>query len=385
LDDTGEDEVMKLKARFFIGSALSAFALTAQAQSSVTMYGIIDEGVHYYTGTPIAGGGTGATTAAQQGALNASRFGFRGTEDLGDGRKAFFWLETGFTPGTGTANTSGLMFDRVALVGLSDQTLGAISAGRQYNPAFGTGATYDPLQFSNYLDDCFGLRLTGVRLDNSIAYRKQLYGFTFDALHAFGGVAGNTSAGSANSVALNYAGTAFSAGASWLDAKDSANRVASVIVGGAKYTISSVTLDALYIHSTRDAGFASAASASGGPLSDSSLLSNTNLVANGGTQTAKRTDNMFTVGATFKASPDLFFTAGYNHDNATYSAGGTTGTTRGYYFVADYFLSKRTDIYAMVDRVVLGGSEVTNASNLPLFAKGTTQRNGITVGVQTHF
>jgi len=376
---------MKLKASVFFASAVSTFALHAQAQSSVTVYGIIDEGVHYYTGTPVTGGGTGSTVTATQGALNASRFGFKGTEDLGGGRKAFFWLESGFTPGTGASNTSGLMFDRVALVGLSDPTLGAVSAGRQYNPAFGTGANYDPLQFSNYLDDCFGLRLTGVRLDSSVAYRKQLNGFTFDALHAFGGVAGDAAPGSANSVALNYAGKSLSAGASWLSAKDSANRVASVLVGGATYTVSSVTLDALYIRSTRDAGFASAASASGGPLSDSSLLSNTNLVADGGTRTAKRTDNMFTVGAMFKVTPALFLTGGYNHDNATYAAGGTSGTTRGYYFVTDYFLSKRTDIYAMVDRVSLGGSEVTNASNLPLFARGTTQRDGITFGVQTRF
>ena len=76
------------------GAALLAFAAVPSfAQSSVTLFGIVDAGVRY-----VENGKDNSITSASSNGINTSRLGFRGVEDLGDGLKAGFWLETGFSP-----------------------------------------------------------------------------------------------------------------------------------------------------------------------------------------------------------------------------------------------------------------------------------------------
>jgi predicted porin len=106
-------------------AALSAFATAAQAQSSVTVYGIVDIGYGSkdYTNNNYVAGQNGSTTGAQQGALSSQRLGFRGTEDLGGGLKANFQLESGMTSETAPA------FAREYTVGLSSASLGSLNIG----------------------------------------------------------------------------------------------------------------------------------------------------------------------------------------------------------------------------------------------------------------
>ena len=105
---------MKRVALSTLSLALLAAAGTAHAQSSVTLYGIIDLGLTYTNSAQtgkVAGSPTGASqfalTDAHATGLSGSRWGLRGTEDLGGGLKAIFALENGFFANNGTLAQGG--------------------------------------------------------------------------------------------------------------------------------------------------------------------------------------------------------------------------------------------------------------------------------------
>ena len=97
----------------------------AQAQSSVTLYGSTDVGVGYFNN---AGAGAKVTTVNT---MQPDRFGLYGLEDLGSGVKTLFRLEGGFSTSTGAMTTPGVIFNRQAYVGLSDDSFGTLTMGRQ--------------------------------------------------------------------------------------------------------------------------------------------------------------------------------------------------------------------------------------------------------------
>ena len=128
-----------MKKSLFAIAAVTAFAGAAQAQSSVTVYGILDVG--YIGGNErlagvanASGGGTGNVTNLNFGqfgssAESTSRIGFRGREDLGGGTAAFFTLEVEVTPNSSTASTAGA--NRAAFAGISQNGIGQASMGLQ--------------------------------------------------------------------------------------------------------------------------------------------------------------------------------------------------------------------------------------------------------------
>ena len=135
--------------------ALLTVALASQAalaQSSVTLYGRIDVGLQQVNNGM-------SSTRIDSGTYTASRFGFRGTEDLGGGLSAVFLLENGFNADTGAAQGGTRLFNRGAYVGLSSKTAGTVTLGRQYVPIFW------PFLFS---DDTGPLRLHGYSAVQSI-------------------------------------------------------------------------------------------------------------------------------------------------------------------------------------------------------------------------
>ena len=122
-----------MKKSLFAIAAVTAFAGAAQAQSSVTVYGILDVGYigGNVRGTTAAGTAKGTYSNIGSSAESTSRLGFRGTEDLGGGMSAFFTLETGIQPTNATASTFN---NRQTFVGLRDKAIGAVSFGTQYTP-----------------------------------------------------------------------------------------------------------------------------------------------------------------------------------------------------------------------------------------------------------
>jgi hypothetical protein len=119
-----------LNKKVLTTAILAGFAGVAHAQSSVTLYGLIDAGVTYVNH---------ANAKAQSlyqygdGVAQGSRWGLRGSEDLGNGLKAIFVLENGFNSGTGAAGQGGDLFGRQAYVGLTQDGVGSLTLGRQYS------------------------------------------------------------------------------------------------------------------------------------------------------------------------------------------------------------------------------------------------------------
>jgi predicted porin len=144
-----------MKKSLLAVAALGAFASAAQAQSSVTVYGILDVGYVGYN-TRVAEGSSGSkavnkTTgnAFSTSAESTSRLGFKGTEDLGGGNSAFFTVELGLTPNSAqVANTGGTQ-NRQTFVGLKRNGVGQFALGTQYTVVHAAVAATDPGQANN--------------------------------------------------------------------------------------------------------------------------------------------------------------------------------------------------------------------------------------------
>ncbi|TVO68377.1 porin [Denitromonas ohlonensis] len=145
------------------------------AEANVTIYGLIDLNLSYEKA------GNQKYTGVASSELNGSRIGFKGTEDLGNGLKALFVLETGFDPDTGATGQGGRQFGRQSFVGLEGRW-GKVMLGRQYSPAFDA---LDPFEATGGADRTAGLlhRKTGsvargyeTRFDNMIKYRSPSFG-----------------------------------------------------------------------------------------------------------------------------------------------------------------------------------------------------------------
>jgi predicted porin len=144
-----------------------AIPVAASAQSSVTLYGTLDESVEYLTH---ASNTSHSTVKAGSSEIYGNSFGVTGTEDLGGGIKAIFKLEAGFNPDTGTLLQGGRMFGRSAWLGLRDDN-NKLIAGRVYTPLYDVLGYLDPLQGGNIslwsMDGGFVSRV-----DNGLRYTR---------------------------------------------------------------------------------------------------------------------------------------------------------------------------------------------------------------------
>ncbi len=196
----------------FAGMAAMLATGTALAQSSVTLYGIVDTGVGYLSSQAPS---TGATKGGQsvvklvEGVWGGERFGFKGVEDLGGGTRAIFQLEEGFNADTGALSKAGLMFSRASWVGLTNDTYGTFTAGRQYTPYYNMLAQYGP---TPWLTGAFGAHPgdldaldTDYRVNNALVYTSPSFaGLKISGMYALGGVAGAFNTGSSWSVGAQY-------------------------------------------------------------------------------------------------------------------------------------------------------------------------------------
>jgi len=175
----------------------------AFAQSNVTIYGVADAGFAF------GEHGENDVTGVESGLLSGSRLGFRGTEDLGNGLKAVFTLEQGFTidDGSGLGNAS-----RQAFVGVAGG-FGAVTLGRQYAPGYDfqydavVSAQFSPqailsgAPYAGTVDfDGEALSLKGLtinpgsmaRWNNSVAYNGSFSGLKVRAIYSFNALETNT-------------------------------------------------------------------------------------------------------------------------------------------------------------------------------------------------
>ena len=182
-------------------ACLGALSGTAMAQSSVTLYGIVDTTLRYTSHADASGG---SRFQMADGLVTGDRIGFRGVEDLGGGNKAIFTLENGFSPANGTLLQGSREFGRQAFVGLSGQW-GTLTMGRQYTVTHEMIASHDVFALANYAPDgMVGGNYSGARLDNTVKYRGAYGPFYFSAAFSFGNVPGDFHSGSSPAVGIGY-------------------------------------------------------------------------------------------------------------------------------------------------------------------------------------
>ena len=221
---------MFAKKNLIAVAALATLAVSAQAQSSVTLYGNVDAGLAYVKVKQA--GNSDTTTAVESSILTESFFGLKGQEDLGGGLKAIFKLESGIDVDTGSQATSNF-FGKNAYVGLAGD-FGTVKLGNQeslfktegnaFNP-FGASAVLAP---TNQLFN--GVTGLGGSWQNTIGYTSpDLSGLTLSAQHSAKETGKGSSAtynGGATAVAANYAAGALGLSAVYGDVR-STNALAS--------------------------------------------------------------------------------------------------------------------------------------------------------------
>lgn len=155
----------------------------AHAQSSVTVYGVFDTGVELVTNV----GASKNSVVRMPGLAGTvpSRWGLRGTEDLGGGLKSQFVLESGFAADSGVSNQGGRLFGRQAWVGLSGQW-GQVAFGRQYTMLFWSMLEPDMLGPNTFGSSSLDSYLPSARTDNAISYKGKFGGFTIGGTYSFG-------------------------------------------------------------------------------------------------------------------------------------------------------------------------------------------------------
>jgi predicted porin len=168
---------------------LALLPAMAVAQSSVTVYGVMDLNVNVDQGSRAAG--RLVQLSSGQTGQSGSRLGFKGVEDLGGGLSALFVLEAGILPDTGLSDQGGVLFGRTAIVGLSGSA-GTVRLGRLATPAWTVQTRIDPfaIGLAGDMSRLFGT--TGKRTDNTINYTSPTAnGASVELAYALGEQAGD--------------------------------------------------------------------------------------------------------------------------------------------------------------------------------------------------
>lgn len=232
-------------------AVLASAAGAASAQSSVTLFGIVDAGIQAGRG---AGAGSADRVQLASGAYNSSRLGFRGTEDLGGGMSASFWLEAGVNNDNGSGVTTstnnqgasgvtgggGLTFNRRSTVSLNGG-FGEVRLGRDYTPQFWNLAVFDPFGSfgvgnSQTLNSSLGGPTT-IRASNSIGYflPGNLGGFYGQAQYYMGenlSNAANKKDGNGLALRAGYANGPINVALAFSDTKFLSGNIKAVNLGG---------------------------------------------------------------------------------------------------------------------------------------------------------
>jgi len=175
--------------RITSGISLALLASMAHAQGSVTLYGIADTGMEYLTHA----GPTGKSVLripSVTGVLG-SRWGLKGTENLGNGLSAIFRLESGFNLNNGASGQGGRLFGRQAFVGLKSDKYGQLTFGHQYSMTLQMLYTADLVGAAIYSMGSIDGYLSSARSDNMVVYMNKMslgnYGaMTVGASYSFG-------------------------------------------------------------------------------------------------------------------------------------------------------------------------------------------------------
>jgi predicted porin len=341
--------------------AMAAAVISAPAfsQNSVTLYGVIDEGFDYTNNV-----GGSKVYELQSGYVQGSRWGLKGSEDLGGGLKAVFQLENGFNINNGKLGQGGLEFGRQAYVGLTDDKYGSVTLGRQYDSlvdylaqttANGNWAGYlfaHPYDNDN-TDNTF-------RVNNTVKYTSPTFaGLQFGGTYSFSNDT-NFANNRQYSVGLQYATGGLLFAAAYLQANNPSSTASGAINNGGDENFVANRLRVFgagvnYTFGGATVGFAYTGTDVTQPLSSGYVGAITPAT---GTLSSLRFDN-FEVNGKYQFTPAFFVGAMYVYTRTSFNA--TSGTLHPNYqsagLMADYNLSKRTDVYLQGAYQHVGGDK----------------------------
>ncbi|MFM0700747.1 porin [Paraburkholderia sediminicola] len=344
-----------------IAGAAFLSAMPAFAQTSVTLYGVVDNGIGYQSNAATLGATTGGHSAVKMvsGIWLGDRLGFKGSEDLGGGAKAIFQLEEGFSGATGAQSVTGLAFNRVAYVGMTDPTYGTLTAGRQYTSYYQFLTPYSP---TTWLTGFYGAHPGDVdgldciyRANNTLVYTSPtLYGFSASGSYSLGGVAGSFNAGSTWSTALQYVGGPFGMAVAFSRINNSTSgggdfgAASTTSNNGAQLGVSAVT-NGYQTAQAQQRLTVGAIYKFNGSWDVSATYSNVQYIPGAGSKFVN-TEIFNTGGAVLHWKPATAWdlAAGYSYTRATKANGISSNAQYQQVNLSEYYsLSKRTGLYAL--------------------------------------
>jgi len=382
-----------MKIKHIAAIAAAMVAGTAFAQSNVTLYGVIDTGLRYDTN---ADGMGNKATYINAGTLSNSRFGIKGMEDLGGGMKAGFQLESGFAVGNGSQDgisfigNANRLFNRTAKVGL-EGAFGSLYFGRQYSVLFNIMDMYEPTDFLNVQSYSDGATVVptnyfvdGIRVDNNIYYMGTFGPVGVHVSYAPGGVPGSNSAGAHESIGLSYDDNVLKLGAVFNRTVSNGNGQGTAPFGtfansnASTNNTDTYSLGGAYIF---------------GPVKGM-LGYAYNKVGLATSQSWNQ--NTIFGGLVYSVTPVIDVTAAYYRHKLNAASSGVVGAKDGkadvYVLVADYKLSKRTDLYAEYDYTRTGSKDGlqnayfdSSSANVLSGGSPSNSRSGVTIGVRHVF
>ncbi|KVK75957.1 porin [Burkholderia cepacia] len=369
-----------------MSAGLALVATQTQAQSTVMLYGVIDTSVMYTHNS----GGQPTQLSLVSGAESGSRFGLKGDEDLGGGLKAIFRLENGFNAANGKLGQGGRMFGRQAYVGLSGNSWGTVTLGRQLDPLVDL---VQPVQGNKWLGGFFSTpgdidnADNNTRFNNSVKWASPNWsGLQFVAMYSFGGIAGSVASGQTYSGAASYSNGALSLAAGYLHI-DNGNAVLS-----SRGTTSS---DSLFNSSVNNA-YASSRSIditrAGGSYVLGSLtlggyysFSQYNPDASSASGKSEKYHNgeVYTL---WQVTPALQTQIGYDYLK---SYGDSSARQNQFSVGVDYLLSKRTDVYGVAAYAHATGQNGKGAAQAVIGSNnvdsGSSKQALVVVGLRHRF
>lgn len=372
VDSRLELSLVKVMKKIIFATAICAASGYASAQSSVTLFGQIDEAIAY-----INNAGGASSVRMRSGAWIGSQWGLAGNEDLGGGYRTFFRLENGFDINTGKLGQNGRAFGRQSYVGIGTP-YGNLSFGRQYDevvdyvgPIMANGRGTAPLyDIDNTGNDW--------QTSNSVKYvSPTMAGFSVSALYAFGGVPGQFSTNSVASAGAGYKNGALQIGAAYTSVR---NPYATWFdsTGASNISIYGQFLPTAHALNIAAGGVAYAF----GNLIGRVGISHSDL-----TDSVDGADAQFTIymaQADYWLHPDLRLAAAVDLIYGNIGSVDEHPHYRQYNLVADYFLSKRTDLYMWaIYGTASNGAQTMQIGMLP--ASSTNKQFNINFGLRHRF